>query len=358
MWRLAVILVLGLGACAPRGPLMMVPEANAIGTIRPVFVATNRAAGVGDERSPSLKFTALDISVPPNRQAGTIKLARGRPDPETDFLVTRDQPFSDARAFSRGIRAALSKLPARDREVVIYVHGFNNTFAEGVLRLAQLDHDLDLPGVAVHFSWPSSANPLGYAYDHDSVLYSRDALEALLDIVDDSGARRVTLVAHSIGSMLAMETLRQMAIARPGSVARRLEGVVLVSPDIDVDVFRSQAARIGDLPESFVIFTSQNDRALRLSARLTGQPDRLGNIADPQVLGDLRVTLLDVTAFSEGVGHFVPGSSPLLIQLLGQVANLDAAFDRDRAGRVGLLPGTVLTIQNMTSIILSPVVRP
>jgi hypothetical protein len=44
-----------------------------------------------------------------------------------------------------------------------------------------------------------------------------------------------------------------------------------------------------------------------------------------------------------------------LIQILSQISSVDTAFDRDRAGRAGLLPGTVLTVQNVTNIILSPV---
>ena len=54
-----------------------------------------------------------------------------------------------------------------------------------------------------------------------------------------------------------------------------------------------------------------------------------------------------------GAGHFNVGTSPALIQLLGSIANLDAAFRAD--ARVGLLPGVVLTVQNATSVILAPV---
>jgi hypothetical protein len=52
--------------------------------------------------------------------------------------------------------------------------------------------------------------------------------------------------------------------------------------------------------------------------------------------------------------HFTLGNSPLLIQILGQSAQLDETFQTDRAGRSGLLPGTVLTVQNATQLILSP----
>jgi len=257
-----------------------------------------------------------------------------------------------AAAFKRSLRQALQTRATEDREIVVFVHGFNNTLAEGVYRTAQLAHDFELPGVAVHYSWPSLANPLGYGYDRDSVLFARDGLERLLRTLHGSGARRILVVAHSVGGLLTMETLRQMAPTRPAP--KIVQGVFLLSPDIDVEVFRAQAARIGALPQPFVIFVSQRDRALRLSARLTGQRERLGTLQDPSEVADLAVTLFDVTEFAKGLGanHFVAGNSPALIQLFNRLPEIEAAFQRDRAGRTGLLPGTILTVQNATQIIL------
>ena len=94
---------------------------------------------------------------------------------------------------------------------------------------------------------------------------------------------------------------------------------------------------------------------LGLSSRLAGNPDRLGNLKDLGQIADLKVTYLDTAAYNEGAGHFNLGTSPALLQLLGGIANIDAAFRAEVAGRVGLLPGVVLTVQNATAIILSPV---
>ncbi len=46
---------------------------------------------------------------------------------------------------------------------MVFVHGFNNTFADGLHRTAQIRHDFEIPGVAVHYAWPSAGNALGYA---------------------------------------------------------------------------------------------------------------------------------------------------------------------------------------------------
>ena len=351
-------LVFLLAACTPRANLIEDRRGSDLGTVYTVFVATDRTFdpvnGFTAERGEDLLFGQIDIAVPPDRKTGTITYpTRGTADPSTEFVMTGARPFGGDGDMKRALRDALAKLPPKDREILIYVHGFNNNFADSVLRQAQMRHDFGVSGVLLNFAWPSAANPLLYAYDRDSALYSRDGLEKTIRIARASGARNVVVAAHSMGSFLTMETLRQMAVAEPGSVARIVDEVFFVSPDIDVDLFRAQASRIGELPDPFIIMSSSRDAALRLSARLTGQQNRLGSVDDAAALAELDVTLLDVTALSRGGEHFAGASSPALIRILSQAAAVDVSFDADASVRAGLLPGTALTIQNATQVVLS-----
>lgn len=357
-----LVLWLVLAACAPRGEITVRPDAAEVGRVETVFVATNRAidpatGSFGPGRSETASFARFAIAVPPDREPGTIAFPRdpARADPRRDFLTVDRELYPDARAFRAALGEALRARPASQRDVVIYVHGFNNTFAEGLYRIAQLSSDLRAPAVAVHYSWPSLGNALGYVHDRDSMLLSRDGLEALIRDVSQAGGRRILLVGHSMGAALTMEALRQIAIRGDRRLLGDIDGVMLISPDIDVDVFRSQARAIGDLPEPFVIFGSNRDRWLSLSARLTGEQARLGNLTDVTAIADLRVMVLDVAAVG-GPGHFAVGDSPALLNLLGQIGDLDQAFGRDTRGRTGLLPGVVLTVQNATQVVLAPVV--
>lgn len=355
--RAAILIAVFLvAACTPRGELLYAPEIAGAGEEVDVFIATTRRLIVDRDpsfyRSPRSEYLSRTVSVPVERSPGTLTFPEPPIDPATQFFASDARRYPDAESFRRDIASALRELPRAEREVVVYIHGFNNTFANGVLRIAQLSHDLALPGVAVHFSWPSAANPLGYGYDRDSVLHSRDGLEELLRLVTRAGAERVVIVAHSMGALLTMETLRQLAIAEPAWPRREIAGVILVSPDIDIEVFQSQARRIGQLPERFAIFVSDRDRVLRLSAQLTGQTRRLGNIANAEALAEFDVTLLDVSDFSEGAGHFTAASSPAIIALLRELGEVERAFQGDRAGRSGLIPGTVLTVQNATQILI------
>lgn len=121
-----------------------------------------------------------------------------------------------------------------------------------------------------------------------------------------------------MGGHLVTETLRQMSIGKNQTALEHLEGVVLISPDIDVDLFQTQLERIDPMPEPFVIVVSQHDRILRLSARMSGQTQRLGSLDDIRKLAQYPITVLDLTQIDEsgGQNHLIPATSPVAIALL------------------------------------------
>jgi esterase/lipase superfamily enzyme len=355
-----LIALILLAACSPRGEIVMMPAGMTAQNTRAIFVGSTRSEDVTAQnpetmgRSEELNFLRFEVSIPPDRTPGSIEmsLADEVPDPATDFLTTDTRKYPTAAPF----RADLAKeLRAQGGEAVIFVHGFNTTFAEGMYRMAQLGEDLALPGVLVDYAWPSLGQPLGYAYDRDSALFARDGLRKLMEELTRAGAKKIVLLGHSMGAQLVMETLRDLSMEDPAHVRARLSGVVLIAPDVDVSLFRAQAHQIGTLPQPFVIFASPRDSILRLSARISGEQDRLGTLADAKRVADLDVTLVDIGAFSGSDSHFLVGSSPSLIALLRNQSQVSTALASGEQGRTGLLPGVVLSVQNATSIILSPI---
>jgi esterase/lipase superfamily enzyme len=357
--RIVFLILLVLIGCSDRTLAPIVARAALTGSIEKVYVATSRDVNLegnfAGARNYDLSYLTLDIAVPPEHEAGKIRAPSKTPKLETEFAIAGRRDFASPKTFVTDLRQSIARDPSGSREVTIYVHGYNNSFSDGAFRTAQLMYDFEIPGTAVHYSWPSAANPLGYTHDRDSVLFARDGLEKLLRDVRSAGPSRIVLIGHSMGTLLIMEALRQIDIADPGWSKRTIGGVILISPDIDIDVFKSQAGRVAGLPEPFAIFVSQKDRALSLSARLNGSSARLGRISDPSELAELPVTLVDVSEFANTpAAHFTLGTSPALITLLGDAQALEKAFSRDRAGSAGLLPGTLLTVQNATQLILSP----
>lgn len=359
--RAVLVLALVLAGCAaPRATMQFVPKGAEPGTIESIYIGTTRqidptlTSRLGFGRSQVMRYGKIDVSVPPDRAPGTIPLPRPRQklDPATQFLTADRTIYRDAAQF----RQALAREVARKKgDTVIFVHGFNNNAVESTYRMAQFGYDLKLPGALVHYAWPSRATALGYVYDRDSAIFASRGLEQLLKNVESAGGRRVVLVAHSMGGFITMEAMSRLALQGNRRVLDRIAGVVLMSPDIDVDVFKGQAKTIGKLPEPFLIFTSKKDKALALSARITGQTNRLGNLPDPTPLAGLKLTLIDTTAYSVGGGHFNPANSPALLAILGNIGGIDDALASDGRGRTGVITGAMLTVQNTTQIIMSPV---
>ena len=357
---LLVILTLTLAACSDRTAAPIVPEALAIGSKRTVFVGTTRMEDdnntFGILRSNELRLLELDVSIPPQRMVGTISDGQEKPDPKIDFVIANRKDIGSDADFQNRIRRSLANKPTDQQEVVVFIHGYNNSFADATFRTAQLAEDLNLPGVSIAYSWPSRGHVLGYEYDNDSALFARDGLQKLLENIRSSGARRIVVVAHSLGSNLTMEALRQIELSSPGWSSRNLSGVILFSPDINVDVFRSQTSAFKELPQPFLIFSSQSDKILRISARLRWEKERLGTLLDISSFDDLPIDFVDVTAFEDGgVGnHFVGGSSPTLLSILKSGNRLDDGFLQGKSNVTVGLPGRRRVLRNATQIILAP----
>lgn len=339
-----------LAGCASRPDSPIVASAIDIGTPRTVFAATPRAplpdGGFGPERSEMVSLLEMTVSIPPTHSPGTLSFGHSNPNPKTDFTLASEIRFASDQQFRTRIREELEKFPPSQRDVTVFVHGFNTNQTEAVFRAAQLAHDIDVPGIMVVYSWPSLASPLGYAYDGDSAIFARDGLEKLLRELENSNVDQIVLAAHSMGSLLTMETLRQIEISSPGWSDRVLDGVVLLSPDLDVDVFRSQMSRFETIPDPFVVFVSQKDKILNLSQRLRGthSRERLGTLSNPEEIADLPIEIVDMTGFAGSAesGHFITATSPALLALLNAAQATARAFGEDSVSLDAILPQKVL----------------
>lgn len=302
-----------LAGCATRAVLHPLPD-NITTTTRTIFTQTLRLQsedGFSSTRSAAPSYLRYEISVPPQREIGEVSYPTRRVDPTKHMLVAEEVQYETEANYFNTLAGENDTIATE-----LFVHGFNNNHADGVLRMAQIAEDFGLTGPSVHLSWPSAALAVGYGYDRESVLVARDTLERKIRKL--TAQQPVVIIAHSMGSHLVMEALRQIAIAGDEAVFNRIEGLVLISPDIGLDVFKSQLARIGTLPERFVIFTSTRDRALRASAKINGIEARVGNLSDTSDLEALGITVFDLSEVSGGdsLGHFTAVTSPEAIALI------------------------------------------
>jgi esterase/lipase superfamily enzyme len=190
---------------------------------------------------------------------------------------------------------------ASGRDVLIYVHGFRQTFETAALDAARLADGIRFRGETLVFSWPSRTGLFDYAHDRESAMWSRDAFERVLDsLVAGPTIGRVHIVAHSMGTMLALESLRQLYARHGETAADRIGAVVFASPDIDMDVFASSIPRIGPLARKITVITAANDRALALAGRIAGGVTRVGT-AEKAALERIGLRVIDASQQGWGV---------------------------------------------------------
>ncbi len=358
--RLFLILsLLFVTACAPPvSQITQLPSAQATDDI-PIFFATSRAPDLvlryGADRSEVTGYGRYDISVPPTHESGQIEWPRRTPDALKHFVATGEDLYSGPDEFRRELTAELRKRPRSERRATIYVHGFLNSFADGIYRMAQLSHDFENPDVSVHYSWPSASHPLGYLHDRDSMLFARRGLEELIHQVKAAGAEEVLLVGHSMGGLLSMEVIRTMALRDSRQMLNMIDGVVLISADIDVDVFRNQLHDIGKLPDPLLLITSDRDPALRLSALITGLEQRVGTLRGAEDVSDFEVVVINTGDYTTRGGHFNVGNSPELIETMQRVQGVVASLSDQADSRAGVGAGAVLVVQNAVQILLPSV---
>jgi esterase/lipase superfamily enzyme len=152
-------------------------------------------------------------------------------------------------------------------------------------------HDSGADVAPVLFTWPSRGSIFEYGYDRERANFSRDALEETLRrIASDPGVGEITVMAHSMGAWLVMETLCQMAI-RDGRVTAKVQKVILASPDLDIDVFATQRRGVGQ-PHPQVV-------------QLIGE-----RLIDGQTIQGSDVSLRErVGGFAMGLGQTVSGAA-------------------------------------------------
>jgi len=281
-----------------------------------VYVATQQTPAVTgalvyNDRVTQPQFARVDVAVPPHHAPGRVETPR---DPLGGFTMASYQPQNRAEYI-----AALNAAPGE--EILLFVHGYNTTTTEAVFRFSQMGHDFGLTDVKAVFSWASAASPGAYVYDRDSVLFARDDLTDLLKDISRHSTKTVTLVAHSMGAQLIMEVMRQLAIAGDDHVLNDIGTVILLSPDIDPDIFRRQVDTIGDRNAPYVILTSGTDRALRLSSYLIGGRSKVGQLDAADDVAGLNVVIVDLTDLSDGGhgDHMVAATSASAISMLRQI---------------------------------------
>lgn len=293
-------LSLGLGGCLfnERGlnsPYTVAREGLTIIQEDPVvLIATTRKPVSGMTKSPffssdrgsGLTFAEARLAPPDRSITGSI----------SSVVTSPWSVMAIGSAATNGAGKALAQA-ANGKDVLLYVHGFNETFETAVASAAQLSDGVNWTGRTALFSWPSGGRLIAYQYDRESAMWSRDGFEeALKGLASNPSIGRVHIVAHSMGTLLTLETLRQLRSEAGEAAVNKIGAVVLASPDIDIDQFEQTVRRLGPVASRITVISATNDRALAVSARLAGGIARAGS-AERERLNALGVRVADASEF-------------------------------------------------------------
>ncbi len=292
--------------CASRpevGALDVTTSEAAGATEHPILVATTRARDArpgtyfDGERSAALDFAAFTISVPPRHVNGEVEWPSKEPgDPRTDFVVRGGGYLEGEKAFVADLNRRLAGKPKGQRKALLFIHGYNTMFAEGLFRAAQIAHDSRSTAVPVHFSWASGGKLSDYLYDTNSATSARDRLEHVMRLLAASDADEINILAHSMGNWVTVEAIRNIRIKGDAPAAGKIGTIILAAPDIDIDVFKSQMRRIGKPKKPYIVVLSKDDRALAASRYIAGGKSRLGADPNEAELTALGAVVIDLTS--------------------------------------------------------------
>ena len=312
--------------------------------------------GYGYGRSQSLAFGTATVSVEP--ALSWDELERRSLDPErSKDLKLRTTKVVEAGRFPRTplpvritsegeavidpavkerVRAAevafqghlLKQLADSPRkEVMVYVHGFNNSFEDAVEGLAELWHFMGREIVPIAYTWPAGkGGASGYIYDRESGEFTVFHLKQLIDLLGRTPeVEKVHLLAHSRGTDVLTSAVRELILYQRGAgedIAEtlRVENLVLLAPDLDMDVVSQRfiSEYLGSEVGEVTVYTSQSDRAVGFAERFFGSRGRIGTMTlddisdrDRQLLKEVRdIAFVELEGRTDSTGHGYFHSSP------------------------------------------------
>ena len=336
-------------------------QPNGAGAVIRIFYGTNRKPTGADLASEpndayGYKLGNLDlgvcaVSLPPNHSYGEIERPsvwrfefRERAD---QHVMLRQIARVDRGQFARSLQSVTDA--SASKEAFVFVHGYNNDFAEAARRTAQIKHDLNFDGPAVMFSWPSRGTAAGYSKDREKIAPTLPVLTDFLAMVaEESGARNVHVIAHSMGNEFVTRALTRLSTSRQ---AHLFDQLILAAPDVDRAEFATMIAPyLRPACRRCTIYAADHDLALAGSHRFHRAP-RLGqagrflvSFPSADYIDVVDASGIDFDLFNFGHADF---SNELLADIRGVMAGLTPPRRRLQPHQVNaawrFVPGEILT---------------
>jgi len=265
------------------------PATEQAGTLQELFSKRCWDAALKNEDVVRLGF---GLAEDPRVTCGSAEVAFAPADGDKKAATTVTTPVSaPCHSDFEELRRAVLATPCRC--ALVFVHGYNTTFAFGIKRTAQLASDLRYPGLPIMFSFAAGGRFDDYVNDIEASELSTRALHRMLVALtreDAAGRPSIDVIAHSLGTRMVMRA------ASDDTALPSLRYILLAAPDIDPAVFLQLAQNVAPHVKRLTVYTASSDVAMSASAAAHNGRDRLGGGVTPTVMQDLPHTeLIDAT---------------------------------------------------------------
>jgi len=264
------------------------------GSCYPVWFGTNRKPlsashpeqGFGSDFDDQLHFGKRIVRIPSSHRPGELgsPLWKRLLTQVDDRITVDPATVLSEDAFTREVRSFLAGLDAADRNVLVFIHGFNTSFDDAARRAAQLGFDLKVPGITAFYSWPSRGNLSAYLTDVSSIEASEEHIaEFLVKVAGLAPRGKVHIIAHSMGNrglLRAMHRATTQAALRAGV---HFGQIFLAAPDVDAKLFRQLASVYPQVSERTTLYVADQDKALA-ALEWVGDSGRVGGAPPVLVL--------------------------------------------------------------------------
>ena len=243
------------------------------GTCYPLWFGTNRkpldsadpGKGFGAEVDDRIHFGKRIVRIPSSHRVGELgsPLWRRLLTQVDDRIAVTPAKVLPADAFSREVRAFIAGLNPADRNVLVYIHGFNTSFDDATRRAAQLGFDLKVPGITVLYSWPSRGSASAYLSDLSAIEASEAQIaEFLVGVTALADRGKVHIIAHSMGNRGLLRAMHRATTQAALKTGTRFGQIFLSAPDVNTTLFRQLASVYPLVAERTTLYVADQDKAI------------------------------------------------------------------------------------------------
>ena len=232
----------------------------------------------------SLKGDSIPASLSGIEEFGVLWSSIPNPDLSYDPEFIPEASREPAEQF---VKVLDQQMTGGKKQVFIYVHGFKTAIQSTFKVTAELRHFFGYEGAFVAYLWPSENELSAYNEDKDHAKFSVRSFRQFLEFVaEETQAEEINLIAHSAGSPIVVQTLRQMRLMSnqldPSAMQEqsKVGRVVLAAPDMDLGEFINASMDGWYQVADYVnIYTSPVDKALEYSEE-KWEDTRLGSVTE------------------------------------------------------------------------------